>query len=109
MSEPCQPPLSRPWRADGRRTRHRARTRRFSEMHDADGPSAAPAPAATLDRIAYLLDRSLAPSPKSRAFLKARDLVIELGDDEVARLVADGRLRDLPGIGQSTGTVIEQV
>jgi putative hydrolase len=78
-------------------------------MHDADGPSAAPSPAATLDRIAYLLDRSLAPSPKSRAFLKARDLVVELGDEEVARLVGDGRLRDLPGIGQSTGTVIEQV
>jgi putative hydrolase len=65
-------------------------------------------PAVALDRIAYLLDRTLAASPKVRAFLRAREVVAELGDDEVRRLVESGRLTDIAGIGTSTGAVITE-
>jgi putative hydrolase len=65
-------------------------------------------PAVALDRIAYLLDRTLAASPKVRAFLRAREVVAELGDDEVRRLVDSGRLTDIAGIGTSTGAVITE-
>jgi putative hydrolase len=60
------------------------------------------------DRIVYLLDRSLAPSPKVRAFQRAREIASELGEEELRRLIADGRLTDLEGIGASTGAVITQ-
>jgi putative hydrolase len=65
-------------------------------------------PADALDRIVYLLDRTLAEQQKVRAFARARDIVDEEGDDEVARLHAAGKLTDLPGIGPSTGKVIAQ-
>ncbi|MEO7428508.1 MAG: PHP domain-containing protein, partial [Acidimicrobiales bacterium] len=41
-----------------------------------------------------------------QAYAKARDLVRELGDDEIAAKHADGTLLELPGIGASTGKVI---
>jgi putative hydrolase len=66
------------------------------------------APADALDRIVYLLDRALAEGTKAKAFARARDIVLEAGDDEIARLHAAGRLTDLPGIGPSTGGVIAQ-
>jgi len=65
-------------------------------------------PADALDRIVYLLDRDLAESTKVRAFARARDVVLEVGDDEIERLHAAGKLTDLPGIGPSTGGVIAQ-
>jgi putative hydrolase len=65
-------------------------------------------PADALDRIVYLLDRALAEQQKVRAFARARDVVNEVGDDEVERLHAAGKLTDLPGIGPSTGRVIAQ-
>ncbi|HEX6166009.1 MAG TPA: PHP domain-containing protein [Acidimicrobiales bacterium] len=65
-------------------------------------------PADALDRIVYLLDRALAEQQKVRAFARARDIVDEVGDDEVERLHAAGKLTDLPGIGPSTGKVIAQ-
>jgi putative hydrolase len=65
-------------------------------------------PADALDRIVYLLDRALVEQQKVRAFARARDIVDEVGDDEVARLHAAGKLTDLPGIGPSTGKVIAQ-
>jgi putative hydrolase len=65
-------------------------------------------PADALDRIVYLLDRALAEQQKVRAFVRARDVVDEVGDDEVERLHAAGKLTDLPGIGPSTGKVIAQ-
>jgi putative hydrolase len=63
-------------------------------------------PADALDRVVYLLDRALAEGRRVAAYAKARDLVRELGDDEVAQRHADGTLQDLPGIGPSTGKVI---
>ena len=65
-------------------------------------------PVDALDRIVYLLDRALAEQQKVRAFARARDVVDEVGDDEVERLHAAGKLTDLPGIGPSTGKVIAQ-
>lgn len=63
-------------------------------------------PADALDRVVYLLDRALAEGRRVAAYGKARDLVRELGDDEIARRHADGTLQDLPGIGPSTSSVI---
>ena len=53
-------------------------------------------PADALDRIVYLLDRALAEGQKVRAFARARDVVDEVGDDQVERLHAHG---DLTGKG----------
>src|SRR5690349_12692018 len=63
-------------------------------------------PEAALARVAYLLDRTLAPSQKALAFGKALDTVRSLGPEVVAAKTADGTLGDLPGIGKSTGSVI---
>ncbi len=65
-------------------------------------------PADALDRIVYLLDRALAEQQKVRAFARARDVVAEVGDDEVARLHAAGKLTELAGIGPTTGKVIAE-
>jgi putative hydrolase len=64
-------------------------------------------PAAALDRVVYLLDRALAESRRVQAYAKARDWAREAGDEEVARLLHAGELLDQPGIGKSTGHVIE--
>ncbi len=63
-------------------------------------------PAEALDRVVYLLDRDLADGRRVAAYAKARDIVRELGDDEVIRLHQAGDLLDLPHIGKSTGHVI---
>jgi putative hydrolase len=63
-------------------------------------------PAAALDRVVYLKDRALEESRRIQAYVKARDLVRELGDDEIAGRHADGTLQELPGIGPSTAKVI---
>jgi putative hydrolase len=65
-------------------------------------------PADALDRIVYLLDRALAEGQKVRAFARARDVVDEVGDDEVERLHAAGKLTELAGIGATTARVIAQ-
>jgi putative hydrolase len=59
-----------------------------------------------LDRVVYLRDRALAESRRIQAYLKARDLVLELGQEEIARRHAEGTLQELPGIGPSTAKVI---
>jgi putative hydrolase len=65
-------------------------------------------PVEALERTVYLLDRSLAPAPKVKAFAKAADLVRTMDPDELAELHRTGRLRELPGIGDSTGAVIAE-
>jgi putative hydrolase len=56
--------------------------------------------------VVYLKDRALEEARRIQAYVRARDLVRELGDDEIARRHADGSLQDLPGIGPSTAKVI---
>ncbi len=63
-------------------------------------------PADALDRVVYLKDRALTESRRIQAYVNARDLVRELGDDEIARRHGEGTLQDLPGIGPSTAKVI---
>jgi putative hydrolase len=65
-------------------------------------------PSDALDRIVYLLDRVLAEGQKVRAFARARDVVDEVGDAEVERLHAAGKLTDLSGIGPTTARVIAE-
>jgi putative hydrolase len=65
-------------------------------------------PADALDRIVYLLDRALAEPTKVRAFARARDVVLDSGDGEIARLHAAGKLTDLPGVGPTTAKVITE-
>ena len=63
-------------------------------------------PAEALSKAVYYLDRELAPSSKVRAFVRAGEIVTELGDDEVARRAEAGTLTELDGIGKSTAQVI---
>lgn len=59
-----------------------------------------------LFRAVYFLDRDQAPSGKVRAFRHAIDVVRELDDLELVRLVDQGAITELAGIGPSTGSVI---
>jgi putative hydrolase len=65
-------------------------------------------PAEALSQAVYYLDRELAPSSKVRAFVRAAEIVEELGDDEVARRAEAGTLTELDGIGKSTAQVITE-
>ncbi|MEQ8716988.1 MAG: PHP domain-containing protein [Acidimicrobiales bacterium] len=72
--------------------------------------SAVPGPVAAalgaLGRCVYLLDRSLAPSAKVRAFQRAAQIVTDLGDAALTARVTAATLTDVDGIGPSTGSVI---
>ncbi|MGH9212290.1 MAG: PHP domain-containing protein [Acidimicrobiales bacterium] len=63
-------------------------------------------PVAALDRVIYLLDRALAESRKVRAFIRARDVAREVGDDELVERHKAGTLTELAGIGPVTAGVI---
>ncbi|CAN5242485.1 PHP domain-containing protein [soil metagenome] len=65
-------------------------------------------PIEALERVAYLQDRGLLPSQKTAAFLRAAEVLGDLGDGELDRRLADGTLTELAGIGASTAEVITQ-
>jgi len=59
-----------------------------------------------LTEAVRLLDRSLAPGQKVRAFQRAAATIQELDPDELCERAGGGTLTDLEGIGSSTGSVI---
>jgi putative hydrolase len=61
-----------------------------------------------LRRIAFLLERELAPTYRVRAFRNAADVVARRGDEEIAGRAAAGTLEELPGIGKVTAGVITE-
>src|SRR3546814_10681826 len=63
-------------------------------------------PGNALDRGVYLEDRALGESRRVAAYGKARDLVRELGYDEIVRRHGEGTLQELPGIGPATAKVM---
>jgi putative hydrolase len=65
-------------------------------------------PADALERIAYLLDRSLADARKASAFHRATEIVREMPAGEIEERARAGTLTELKGIGDSTGAVITE-
>jgi putative hydrolase len=65
-------------------------------------------PQHALSRIAELLMRGGAPVYRSQAFHRAAKAIEHMPEAELRRLSDAGRLRDIPGVGEKTATVITE-